>query len=166
MNTKIAKIIGASALVIGTLGLAACSSSSPDYYGPGYGRGAAYAPAYGSAYAPGYAVAPGYAYAGEGDYDEYHTWHNRDWWVNNRRDWVNSHHNAWLNQQRVQNNAQVWEARQAQKEHLAEDRAASVEHHEDARVAAREHQQVRAEQQAHAAKHAARVEQRRQNRSE
>jgi len=54
-------------------------------YGPSY-----YAPAYA---APAY-VAPGpVAY---GDWDEHHVWHDRDWWVANRRPWVEEHHHEWL----------------------------------------------------------------------
>jgi hypothetical protein len=50
------------------------------------------APAYGYA-SPSY-VAPGpVAY---GDWDEGHVWHNRDWWVANRRPWVQAHHQEWL----------------------------------------------------------------------
>lgn len=32
----------------------------------------------------------------EGDYDEHHEWHERKWWVENRRDWVAEHHHEWL----------------------------------------------------------------------
>lgn len=31
-----------------------------------------------------------------GDWDEHHAWHDRDWWVANRRPWVAEHHREWL----------------------------------------------------------------------
>jgi hypothetical protein len=31
-----------------------------------------------------------------GDWDENHQWHDRDWWVKNRRGWVALHHPNWL----------------------------------------------------------------------
>jgi hypothetical protein len=77
MKSKIISVIGAISLGVGMFAFQGC-------YGPSYG---------------GYA-GPGY-YAGPapvvvGDYDERHAWHDRDWWVNNRRDWVNDHHKEWL----------------------------------------------------------------------
>jgi hypothetical protein len=34
-----------------------------------------------------------------GDWDENHQWHDRDWWVQNRRAWVALHHPDWLESQ-------------------------------------------------------------------
>ncbi|HXW85202.1 MAG TPA: hypothetical protein VEJ86_12395 [Candidatus Binataceae bacterium] len=65
-------------LVVATLGLLATVSVSACFYGgPGYGY-------------------PGGGPVVVGDYDEGHVWHDRDWWVSNRRDWVSVHHHEWL----------------------------------------------------------------------
>lgn len=37
-----------------------------------------------------------YANGSYGDYDEHHDWHDRKWWIDNRRDWVEQHHREWL----------------------------------------------------------------------
>lgn len=31
-----------------------------------------------------------------GAYDEGHHWHDRVWWIQNRRDWVREHHPHWV----------------------------------------------------------------------
>jgi len=86
MTKKLFLAAGSLMLLSGTIALQGCSDS-----GPGYGQGY-----YGSG--PGYYSSPGYysqpVYGG--DYDENRTWHDRDWWVNNRRDWVEDHHRDWV----------------------------------------------------------------------
>jgi hypothetical protein len=81
-----------SALIVGTLALQGCFEAVPA--GPAYGYGG---PAYGYNAPPVY---PGPVYAPAprvyGDYDDLHHWHDRDWWVNNRRPWVEQHHREWL----------------------------------------------------------------------
>jgi hypothetical protein len=57
---------------------------------PAYGYGASYYPYYPT---PAY-IAPGPVVYG--DWDEHHRWHDRDWWMANRRAWVESHHHEWL----------------------------------------------------------------------
>ena len=84
MKSKIIIAIQAASLVFGMLALQGCFESN--YPAPGYGY----------ASAPGYYYAPAPVYVGDGDYDEHHAWHDRNWWVNNRRDWVNDHHKEWL----------------------------------------------------------------------
>ncbi|HEX4211119.1 MAG TPA: hypothetical protein VHY56_12035 [Candidatus Binataceae bacterium] len=32
----------------------------------------------------------------DGDYDEHHQWHKRDWWVKNHPKWVHKHHPHWF----------------------------------------------------------------------
>ncbi len=122
MRLKILPLITGGALFIGALALQACGDSSgyaygPGGYGPGYASSYGYAPTYvepAPVYAsPGYA--PGYAYAGDGDYDEQHVWRERDWWVNNRRDWVMAHHQAWLNHERAEGQAQATYRNQVQR---------------------------------------------------
>jgi len=79
MKSKIIIAIQAGSLALGLFALQGC-------YGPSYGGGYGYAgPEY---YGSSTVVV--------GDYDERHAWHNRDWWVNNRRDWVSTHHKEWL----------------------------------------------------------------------
>jgi len=78
-------------LFCGALTLQGCFETVPGP-GYGYGYGASYAPAYGPAY-PAYVGRPAVVY---GDWDEGHAWHNRDWWVANRRPWVEQHHREWL----------------------------------------------------------------------
>jgi hypothetical protein len=57
---------------------------------------APYTPAYG--YGGYYPSGPAYTAppAVYGDWDEHHLWHDRDWWVANRRPWVEVHHHEWL----------------------------------------------------------------------
>src|SRR5229473_481433 len=155
MRLKILPLITGGALFIGALALQACGDSSGYAYGPG-GYGPGYASSYG--YAPTYVEpAPVYAgpvyggpvYVGDGDYDEAHVWRDRGWWVNNRRDWVMAHHQAWLNHERAEGQAQATYRNQVQ-----EDRAAYREHLQEDRAAARMHEsavdtaQVRAQRQA------------------
>jgi hypothetical protein len=51
---------------------------------------------------PAYSYAPGYTYGAPpviiGDYDDYHRWHDRDWWVDHNRGWVENHRHEWLEQ--------------------------------------------------------------------
>jgi hypothetical protein len=91
MKSKIVLAIGATFLVFGMLAVQGCYVS---HY-PGYG-GYGYAPAPGYGYAGPRYYAPAPAYVREGAYDEHHAWHDRNWWVNNRRDWVNNNHKEWL----------------------------------------------------------------------
>ena len=50
------------------------------------------APAYGAAYGhPPYGQP-----AVVGDYDDKHQWHDRNWWVANKRQWVQQHHPDWV----------------------------------------------------------------------
>jgi hypothetical protein len=80
--TKKLFLAAGSLMVLGTLALQGCFDSGSGYgYGPGYYAG------------PAYYSQPVYV----GDYDEHRTWHDRDWWVNNRRDWVEDHHKEWVN---------------------------------------------------------------------
>jgi hypothetical protein len=82
MKSKIVTAFGATSLVLGMFALQGCFESNyPGYGGYGYASGPTY-------YEPAPVIV--------GDYDEHRTWHDRDWWVNNRRDWVNDHHNEWL----------------------------------------------------------------------
>jgi hypothetical protein len=85
MKSKIIKAIGATSLVFGMFAVQGCFESNYPGYGPGYGGGYAYGPTY---YEPAPVVV--------GDYDEHRAWHDRDWWVSNRRDWVNDHHKEWI----------------------------------------------------------------------
>ncbi len=43
---------------------------------------------------------PAYGYYGTpavpGDWDDDHTWHDRDWWVDHNHSWVQEHHHEWL----------------------------------------------------------------------
>lgn len=81
MTKKLLLAAGSLMLLPVTLALQGCFDSGPDYgYGPGYYGG------------PAYYSEPVYA----GDYDEHHSWHDRDWWVNNRRDWAEDHHQEWF----------------------------------------------------------------------
>jgi hypothetical protein len=78
-------LVGLAVLLCGSaLALGGCFEES---YGLGYGYGAYYP------YGPT-------SYSGPpvivGDWDEHHEWHNRDWWVDNRRPWVEEHHHEWL----------------------------------------------------------------------
>jgi hypothetical protein len=79
MKSKIISVIGAASVAVGMFALQGCFESN---YPGGYAYGAQ----------PSYYGAPVVV----GDYDERHAWHDRDWWVNNRRDWVNDHHKEWL----------------------------------------------------------------------
>lgn len=81
MKRKIMLAAKAALVAAGMLSLSACFEESYPAY-----------PAYG--YAPVYAAPPVVI----GDYDDYHRWHDRDWWVDNRRDWVQTHHHEWLEQ--------------------------------------------------------------------
>jgi hypothetical protein len=86
MKSKIISVIGASSLAVGMFALQGCFESNYPGYGGGYGGyGYASGPTY---YEPAPVVV--------GDYDEHRTWHDRDWWVSNRRDWVNDHHKEWV----------------------------------------------------------------------
>ncbi len=101
MTKKLLLAAGSLMLLLGTIALQGCFDSGPGY-GPGYyASGPAYypAPTYYSQ-APTYYSQPAYV----GDYDEQRTWHDRDWWVNNRRDWVQDHHQDWLAIQQGQAN--------------------------------------------------------------
>jgi hypothetical protein len=80
--SKIITAIGATSLVLGMFALQGCFESNYPGYGGGYGYGSG----------PAYYSTPVYG----GDYDEHHSWHDRDWWVNNRRDWVEDHHKEWV----------------------------------------------------------------------
>jgi hypothetical protein len=82
MKSKIISAITATSLLLGIFALQGCFESNYSGY-DGYGYG--YGPAY---YEPAPVIV--------GDYDEHRTWHDRDWWVNNRRDWVSDHHHEWL----------------------------------------------------------------------
>ena len=45
------------------------------------------------------AAPPAYVYGRPpvvGDYDEHHTWHERDWWIRNNHPWVQQHHPEWM----------------------------------------------------------------------
>jgi len=75
-------------LFCGAVILQGCFESVPGP-GYGYGYGGSYAPAYSSTYV----ARPAVIY---GDWDEGHAWHNRDWWVANRRPWVEQHHREWI----------------------------------------------------------------------
>src|SRR5260370_32621279 len=102
MSRKILPLITGGALLIGALAIQACSDTSPGYayapggyaprasYAPSYAPSYGYAPSYAPAYvepAPAYAApvygapvyAPRYAYAGQGDYDDSHVWHDYYW---------------------------------------------------------------------------------------
>jgi hypothetical protein len=82
MNSKIVTAIGATSLFLGVFALQGCYESNYPGYGYGYGYGSG----------PAYYSTPVVV----GDYDEHHSWHDRDWWVSNRRDWVGEHHKEWL----------------------------------------------------------------------
>jgi hypothetical protein len=82
MKSKIITAIGATSLVFGMFALQGCFESNYPGYGGGNGYGSG----------PAYYSAPVVV----GDYDEHRSWHDRDWWVNNRRDWVNDHHKEWI----------------------------------------------------------------------
>lgn len=79
-----------SVLVLGTMvggsamALEGCIAETPV---PAYGYSTPYYP-YGPA-----TVGPPVVY---GDWDEHRAWHDRDWWVENRRPWVETHHHEWL----------------------------------------------------------------------
>jgi hypothetical protein len=84
----------AGALILTTLALQGCFESVPA--DPAYGYGY---PAYGynpPVIYPGRPVYGTPAPSVYGDYDDYHRWHDRDWWVNNRRPWVEQHHPDWV----------------------------------------------------------------------
>ena len=82
---KMVSILVLSALVGGSaLAVEGCVAETPV---PAYGYSAPYYP-YGPA-----TVGPPVVY---GDWDEHHAWHDRDWWVSNRRPWVEQHHQDWL----------------------------------------------------------------------
>jgi hypothetical protein len=91
MTKKLLLAAGSLMLFLGTFALQGCSDSGPGYRSGYYASGPAYYPS------PTYAQ-PAYV----GDYDEHRNWHDRDWWVNNRRDWVQDHHKEWIahNEQR------------------------------------------------------------------
>jgi hypothetical protein len=83
--------LASGALILTTLALQGCFEApvAPAYgYGYGYNSPAVYpeGPVYGS-------PPPVVIY---GDYDDYHRWHDRDWWVDNQRPWVEQHHREWL----------------------------------------------------------------------
>jgi hypothetical protein len=84
--------LAGGALILTTLALQGCFESVPA------------TPAYGYSY-PEYGYNPPVIYPGRpvygtplvyGDYDDHHQWHDRDWWMNNRRPWVEQHHREWL----------------------------------------------------------------------
>lgn len=88
MRSKLLLTLKSLFVLLGILALQACFEERPYAVQPGY-----VAPAYGGYVWPGYAYGPpAYTY---GDYDEHHHWHDRDWWVDNRRDWVQHHHPDW-----------------------------------------------------------------------
>ncbi len=98
---KIWTYLAGGALIATTLALQGCFESVPA--APAYGYNY---PAYGYNY-PAYGYNPPVIYPGRpvygtpaptvyGDYDDHHQWHDRDWWVNNRRPWVEQHHREWL----------------------------------------------------------------------
>jgi hypothetical protein len=95
-------------LLLAAVALQGCFETVPA--GPAYGYGTpAYGygtPAYGYG-TPDYGYNPPVIYPGRpvygapvprvyGDYDDAHHWHDRDWWMNNRRPWVEQHHREWL----------------------------------------------------------------------
>jgi hypothetical protein len=92
MTKKLLLAAGSLMLFLGTIAIQGCFDSGPGY-GPGY---YASGPAYNAG--PAYYAQPAYV----GDYDEHRNWHDRNWWVNNRRDWVQDHHKEWIahNEQR------------------------------------------------------------------
>jgi hypothetical protein len=65
-------VILVAMLLFGTLTFQACFYSRPGYYGPPRGPVVV------------------------GDYDEYHVWHDRSWWISNRHEWVHQHHPEWV----------------------------------------------------------------------
>jgi len=102
MTTKNSRTIGTLALAFGMLALEGCFVGGPRPVGSGYGY-----PSYSYAAPAPVPAAPVYAYARpappppprvvvRGDWDERHVWHERDWWVKNRREWVNAHHPEWI----------------------------------------------------------------------
>jgi hypothetical protein len=88
---KMVSLLALSALIGGSaLAVQGCFEETVpayDYGGPSYGYQAPYYP-YGPA-----TVGPPVVY---GDWDEHRSWHDRDWWVSNRRPWVEEHHHEWL----------------------------------------------------------------------
>jgi hypothetical protein len=82
---KLRKIIGLLTLTV-LIGGSALAVEGCFEAGPGYGYGDS------APYYPYYSGAP----VGYGDWDEHHTWHDRDWWVGNHRPWVEEHHHEWL----------------------------------------------------------------------
>jgi len=80
---KLRKLISVLALVVFLGGSALAVQGCFEAPAPAYG----YYP-YGSAYTTAPVV--------YGDWDEHHVWHDRDWWVANRRPWVQQHHREWL----------------------------------------------------------------------
>jgi hypothetical protein len=119
MTKKLSFAIGSLILFSGSLALQGCFDSGTGY-GPGYyGSG----PAYYSA--PGYYSQPVYG----GDYDENRTWHDRDWWVNNRRDWVEDHHRDWIaHEQDMNHDARAIRQGQANIQHDRQEMRQDVRH--------------------------------------
>jgi hypothetical protein len=72
MKSRSLLILGAMLMLFGTLTFQACFYTGPGYYGP-----------------PGGPVLVG-------DYDEFHVWHDRYWWISNHHDWVHQHHPDWV----------------------------------------------------------------------
>jgi len=76
-----------STLIVGAF-ICGMSTLQGCYMGPGPGYGYGY-----PAYTTGYVARPPVVV---GEYDEGHVWHDRSWWVANRRPWVEQHHREWL----------------------------------------------------------------------
>jgi hypothetical protein len=86
---KLVSLLTATTMAGGlALVLQGCYAGPPAY---GYGGPVYSAPAY-------YPAAPVYSGGAvvSGDWDEHHAWHDRNWWVANRRPWVEQHHSEWL----------------------------------------------------------------------
>jgi len=82
---KLIPLLGLTVLLGGSaLAVEGCVAETPV---PAYGYNAPYYP-----YGPTYSSPPIVL----GDWDEHREWHNRDWWVSNRRPWVEQHHHEWL----------------------------------------------------------------------
>lgn len=93
LTSKFFPVLKAIIFVAGAVSLQACVYGGHPYYSEpapyAYGPGPAYA--YGAPPANVYGRPPVV-----GDYDEHHTWHERDWWIRNNHPWVQQHHPGWL----------------------------------------------------------------------
>lgn len=83
---KLSRLVKALALTVTISGALILQGCFEEHYVP--------APAYGYGYGYGAPVYGGHVVYG--DWDEHHIWHDRDWWVANRRPWVEQHHREWL----------------------------------------------------------------------